>query len=130
MNLCGAHHSVVQVIDQDAELSIIIREWDITNVRCELDEFHRTRAIDSLIITHQVHLSIVFRQVDISSQCAIINIPHAHPLMCSTPHDLSELAEYLGLTGIDGDLFYESYYGIDNNTYEEELAWEEHEDSR
>ena len=48
-----------------------------------------------------------------------------YPPMCSTPHDLSELAEYLGLTGIDGDLFYESYYGIDNKGYEEELEQEE-----
>ena len=45
--------------------------------------------------------------------------------MCSTPHDLQDLAEYLGLTGIDGDLFYESYYGIDNKQYEEMLEREE-----
>ena len=32
--------------------------------------------------------------------------------------DLEKFAEYLGLTGIDSDLFYESYYGIDNESYE------------
>ena len=29
-----------------------------------------------------------------------------------------EFAEYLGFSGIDADLFYESYYELDNEEYE------------
>ena len=30
--------------------------------------------------------------------------------------------EYLGLHGVDADLFYESYYDLDNESSEEELV--------
>ena len=42
--------------------------------------------------------------------------------------DLEKFAEYLGLTGIDSDLFYESYYGIDNEEYERSYELEEYYD--
>lgn len=29
-----------------------------------------------------------------------------------------DFAEYLGLSGVDADLFYESYYDLDNGEYE------------
>lgn len=32
--------------------------------------------------------------------------------------DLLQFAEYLGLNGIDADLFYESYYNLDNRDVE------------
>ena len=32
--------------------------------------------------------------------------------------DIIEFAEYIGLEGIDSDLFYESYYQLDNEEYE------------
>lgn len=35
--------------------------------------------------------------------------------------DISDFAEFLGLNGIDGDLFYESYYQID---VDDEIGWE------
>ena len=34
--------------------------------------------------------------------------------------DLIEFAEYLGLTGIDADVFYEAYYDLDNRELEQE----------
>ena len=42
--------------------------------------------------------------------------------------DLEKFAEYLGLKGIDSDLFYESYYGIDNEEYECSYELEEYYD--
>ena len=33
--------------------------------------------------------------------------------------DLLDFAKHLGFDGIDGDLFYESYYQLDNDEYEE-----------
>ena len=33
--------------------------------------------------------------------------------------ELQDFAEYLGLKGIDGDLFYESYYQLDSEAYDE-----------
>ena len=35
--------------------------------------------------------------------------------------DLEGFAEYLGLDGIDADLFYETYYDLDNEEYESVL---------
>ena len=32
--------------------------------------------------------------------------------------DITSFAEYLGLDGIDADLFYEQYYDLDNDEYE------------
>jgi hypothetical protein len=32
--------------------------------------------------------------------------------------DITQFAEYMGLKGIDTDLFYESYYQLDNEEYE------------
>ena len=32
--------------------------------------------------------------------------------------DLLKFAEYLGMTGIDADVFYESYYKLDNRDLE------------
>jgi len=32
--------------------------------------------------------------------------------------DITQFAEYMGFTGIDSDLFYESYYQLDNEEYE------------
>ena len=32
--------------------------------------------------------------------------------------DIIEFAEYIGMKGIDSDLFYESYYQLDNEEYE------------
>jgi len=32
--------------------------------------------------------------------------------------DVLDFAEYLGLSGTDADLFYESYYNLDNQEYE------------
>lgn len=41
-------------------------------------------------------------------------------------HDLEKFAEYLGLEGIDSDVFYESYYQMNNEDYDNyDLAWEE-----
>ncbi len=39
--------------------------------------------------------------------------------------DVVAFAEHLGLTGVDTDLFYESYYQLDNESYEQELIMEE-----
>ena len=33
--------------------------------------------------------------------------------------ELQDFAEYLGLTGIDSDLFYEAYYELDSDLYDE-----------
>ena len=33
--------------------------------------------------------------------------------------ELQDFAEYLGLKGIDSDLFYESYYKLDSDSYDE-----------
>jgi len=32
--------------------------------------------------------------------------------------DIIQFAEYMGMKGIDTDLFYESYYQLDNEEYE------------
>ena len=43
--------------------------------------------------------------------------------------ELQDFAEYLGLKGIDSDLFYESYYDLDSESYEEYYdAMEAHDD--
>lgn len=39
--------------------------------------------------------------------------------------DLQEFAEYLGLKGIDTDVFYESYYNLDNRDLEFDYDYEE-----
>ena len=40
--------------------------------------------------------------------------------------DMEDFAnEYLGLHGVDADLFYESYYDLDNNSLDEEYAKDE-----
>ena len=39
--------------------------------------------------------------------------------------DLLAFAEHLGLTGVDSDLFYESYYQLDNEDYEYDIMIEE-----
>ena len=36
----------------------------------------------------------------------------------SLSDDVIQFAEYMGMSGIDGDLFYESYYQLDNEEYE------------
>ena len=46
----------------------------------------------------------------------IINILPALSLM--EHDDVLDFAEYLGLSGTDADLFYESYYNLDNEEYE------------
>ena len=39
--------------------------------------------------------------------------------------DLEKFAEYLGLEGIDSDVFYESYYAMGTEDYDDyEIAWE------
>ena len=43
--------------------------------------------------------------------------------------DLEKFAEYMGLNGIDSDLFYESYYKMNKEDDEYELYWEESYDS-
>ena len=43
--------------------------------------------------------------------------------------DLEKFAEYMGLNGIDSDLFYESYYKMNKEDDEYELYWEESFDS-
>lgn len=40
--------------------------------------------------------------------------------------DLEKFAEYMGFNGIDTDLFYESYYKMNNKEYDEyEFIWDE-----
>ena len=39
--------------------------------------------------------------------------------------DLLAFAKHLGFDGIDGDLFYESYYQLDNEEYEYEEAYQD-----
>ena len=39
--------------------------------------------------------------------------------------DVLEFAEYLGMKGTDADLFYESYYNLDNRELEQEYECEE-----
>ena len=36
--------------------------------------------------------------------------------------DLETFAKFIGLTGSDYDLFYEAYYSLENEDYEEELS--------
>jgi len=38
--------------------------------------------------------------------------------------DIEEFSKYLGLTGSDADLFYESYYNLTEDE-DEDLMWEE-----
>jgi len=38
--------------------------------------------------------------------------------------DLEKFAEYMGFNGIDSDLFYESYYKINEEGEEYEFYWE------
>ena len=48
--------------------------------------------------------------------------------MCNSTVDNSDLegfARFVGLSGTDTDLFYEAYYGLDNEEFEEELVLEE-----
>ncbi len=42
--------------------------------------------------------------------------------------DIIKFAEYLGMSGIDADVFYESYYNLDND--EVERYYEEYEEVR
>ena len=49
---------------------------------------------------------------------ATINKPPAFSPMDTD--DLLNFAKYLGFEGLDGDLFYESYYQLDNEDYEYE----------
>ena len=35
--------------------------------------------------------------------------------------ELESFAKFIGLTGSDYDLFYETYYNLDNDAFEEEL---------
>ncbi len=42
--------------------------------------------------------------------------------MAPETSDLEAFAEYIGLNGIDTDLFYESYYQIDNGEYEDQAS--------
>lgn len=40
--------------------------------------------------------------------------------------DLEKFAEYLGLDGIDSDVFYESYYQLGSQEYDDyECSWDE-----
>ena len=53
-------------------------------------------------------------------ECVIINKLSAFPGM-SDPNlndDVLDFAKHLGFTGVDEDLFYESYYQLDNDDYE------------
>ena len=53
-------------------------------------------------------------------KCVIIN-KSSHPSHAMNPFDqddITQFAEYMGLKGIDTDLFYESYYQLDNEEYE------------
>ena len=40
----------------------------------------------------------------------------------SLSDDVIQFAEYMGMSGIDGDLFYESYYQLDNEEYENAIG--------
>ena len=40
------------------------------------------------------------------------------PLFLKMDDAVLDFAKYLGLDGIDADLFYESYYDLDNEEYE------------
>ena len=40
--------------------------------------------------------------------------------------DVLEFAKHLGFDGIDKDLFYESYYQLDNEDYEYEEAYDDY----
>lgn len=40
--------------------------------------------------------------------------------------DIIEFAEAMGLTGIDSDLFYESYYNLDNRDLEREYDYDDY----
>lgn len=41
--------------------------------------------------------------------------------------DICDFAQYMGLTGVDSDLFYEAYYELNSDELELELAEEEYE---
>ena len=45
--------------------------------------------------------------------------------MTTPMSDFDSFAEYLGLDGIDADMFYEAYYDLDRDDYEYELVMEE-----
>ena len=49
--------------------------------------------------------------------------------MDPTADDVLDFAEYLGLTGIDRDLYYESYYGLDNRDLEADFIMEHYENN-
>ena len=44
--------------------------------------------------------------------------------------DIIEFAEAMGLTGIDSDLFYESYYNLDNRELEREYDYDDYYEVR
>ena len=44
-----------------------------------------------------------------------------------TNQDFESYAEYMGFKGVDSDIFYESYYQLDNDEYEMERELEEFE---
>jgi len=39
--------------------------------------------------------------------------------------DLIKFAEYLGMKGIDADVFYEAYYDLDNRDFEMEYEYDD-----
>ena len=55
----------------------------------------------------------------------INNSPVTPPMTLFNHDDVTDFAEYLGLIGLDADLFYESYYNLDNRELEKELDYEE-----
>ena len=56
-----------------------------------------------------------------TENCAKIRVRCIPPMSPSSPplnEDLTNFARYLGLDGVDADLFYEQYYDLDNEEYE------------
>ena len=44
--------------------------------------------------------------------------------------DLEDFAEYMGFKGVDSDLFYESYYQMNSDEYDDyESGWDMHTES-
>lgn len=46
-----------------------------------------------------------------------------------TNEDLELFSEYFGFTGIDADLFYETYYQLDSDSLEIEEYWIDYEEA-
>ena len=53
-----------------------------------------------------------------ATESVTINITICFSEMDSFTDDVLSFAEHLGFKGIDSDLFYESYYQLDNEEYE------------